>query len=136
MSTTVSVSPPDETPPEQPDPFDVVLAGPTTVRLQWGASTDNVGITGYRLTRNGAALDTPTVSSTSLEDASVVAGETYVYALSASDAAGNWSEAVTGSITVPVESEGSPPTTPGVLRRRPARRRPTSSGQLPLMTPA
>ncbi len=112
-SADASVTPPDETPPELPDPFDVVLTGPTTVSIRWGASTDNVGITGYRIKRDNPTLAQLPASATSYDDDSVEAGKTYTYSLSATDAAGNRSDAVTASITVPNESGGSPPTTPG-----------------------
>lgn len=111
-SATASVSPPDETPPELPDPFDVVLTGPTTVSLRWGASTDNVGITGYRLKRGSPTLANLPAGATSFDDDTVQPGRTYTYALSAADATGNRSDAVTATITVPQESGGSPPTAP------------------------
>ncbi|MFQ6171704.1 DNRLRE domain-containing protein [Oryzobacter sp. R7] len=113
LSATSSVSPPDETPPELPDPFDVVLTGPTTVSLRWGASTDNVGITGYRLKRDNPTLAQLPASATSFDDDTVKAGRTYTYALSTTDAAGNRSDTVSATITVPQDSGGSPPTTPG-----------------------
>ncbi|WP_392544399.1 DNRLRE domain-containing protein [Oryzobacter telluris] len=112
-SATAAVTPPDETPPELPDPFDVVLTGPTTVSIRWGASTDNVGITGYRLKRDNPTIAQLPASATSYDDDTVKAGKTYTYALSATDASGNRSDAVTASITVPRDNGGSPPTTPG-----------------------
>ncbi|WP_377643200.1 DNRLRE domain-containing protein [Oryzobacter terrae] len=118
-SAAASVSPPDETPPELPDPYDVVLTGPTTVSIRWGASTDNVGITGYRLKRDNATVGELSASATSFDDDTVDPGTTYTYALSASDAAANRSDTVFATITVPQESGGSPPTVPGGVTATP-----------------
>lgn len=119
LSATASVSPPDETPPELPDPFDVVLTGPTTVSLRWGASTDNVGITGYRLKRGNPTMANLPAGATSFDDDSVQPGRTYTYSLSAADATGNRSDAVTATITVPQESGGTPPTAPTAVTATP-----------------
>lgn len=116
-SATASVRPPDETPPELPDPFDVVLTGPTSVGVRWGGSTDNVGVTGYRLLRNGVTVAQLGPSAESWDDDTVEPGETYVYALTASDAAGNTSEPVTGSVTIPADtSDTTPPSVPGSVQ--------------------
>ncbi|WP_299444635.1 DNRLRE domain-containing protein [uncultured Phycicoccus sp.] len=116
-SATASVRPPDETPPELPDPFDVVLTGPTSVGVRWGASTDNVGVTGYRLQRNGSTVAQLGPGAEAWDDDTVAPGETYIYALTASDAAGNVSEPVTGSVTIPADtSDTTPPTVPGSVQ--------------------
>lgn len=57
------------------------------VSLSWNASTDDVGVTGYHIYRDG--LITGTVSETSFSDNSVVDGNTYSYAVSAIDGEGN-----------------------------------------------
>lgn len=66
---------------------------PNGIRLDWTASTDNVGVTGYRVLRStdggvGAVLTT-IPAGTSWTDTSVAPGVTYTYALRAEDAAGN-----------------------------------------------
>ncbi|MFA6494349.1 MAG: discoidin domain-containing protein, partial [Candidatus Paceibacterota bacterium] len=58
------------------------------VNLSWTASTDNVGVTGYKVYRNGAQVGTVT-SGTSYSDTGLSAGTTYSYTVSAYDAAGN-----------------------------------------------
>jgi chitodextrinase len=112
-SATASATPPDETPPELVDGIDAVLTGPDSVGVRWGAATDNVGVTGYRLQRNGTTIATLPASTTSFDDTSLTAGQTYTYAVTATDAAGNRSEAITGSVTVPTSGgSDAPPSTP------------------------
>jgi fibronectin type 3 domain-containing protein len=111
-SATASATPPDLTPPELVDGIDAVLTSPTSVGVRWGAATDNVGVTGYRLKRNGATIATLPPTATSYDDTAVIAGATYTYSLTATDAAGNRSDAVTASVTVPNGGTNSPPTVP------------------------
>ncbi len=65
-----------------------MLSGTTrTVNLSWNASTDNVGVVGYRLYRNGSLYKQLTVRT--YTDTSVKAHTTYKYRVAAVDAAGN-----------------------------------------------
>jgi hypothetical protein len=57
------------------------------VPVSWAASTDNVGVTGYGVYRNGALLGS--ASSTSYSFAGLVCGTSYTFAVDAFDAAGN-----------------------------------------------
>ncbi|MBX4189188.1 fibronectin type III domain-containing protein [Candidatus Parcubacteria bacterium] len=92
-TTTLPTS--DTTPPSTPN-LSGALSG-SSAALSWTASTDNVGVTGYKVYRNGALLTS--LTSTSYTDSSVSAGTTYSYAVSAYDAAGNAS-AQSNSITL------------------------------------
>src|SRR5205807_2668042 len=84
-------------------------ASPTQVTLTWGASTDNVGVTGYLLERcqgtacsNFAQMTGPVGTPTTFNDTNVVVGTTYSYRLRATDAAGNLSPySNTASATIP-----------------------------------
>ena len=58
----------------------------SSVALSWGAATDNFGVTGYDVYRDGAKIGTST--TTSYSDSSVTSNVTYVYYLRAFDAAG------------------------------------------------
>ncbi len=60
--------------------------------LNWSASSDNVGVTGYQVARNGETLGT-TKDTSFTDDKSLNNGETYVYNIKAVDAAGNSSKA-------------------------------------------
>lgn len=104
---TVSSTPPppsgDTTAPTVPGNLTATLSG-TTANLSWTASTDNVGVTGYRITRNGAPHTT--VLNTFYNGTNLTPG-TYTYTVAAVDAAGNVSAASnSASVTVP-----PPPTT-------------------------
>jgi chitodextrinase len=57
------------------------------VSLAWQPSTDNVGVVGYRVFRNGALLVTTTANGWTDQTAST--GVAYSYSVVAFDAAGN-----------------------------------------------
>jgi hypothetical protein len=65
----------------------------TTIALIWTASTDNVGVTGYRVYRNGSQIGTTT--STAYIDIGLITDTTYSYQMVAFDAVGNASPAST-----------------------------------------
>ena len=80
--------------------------------MTWAASSDNSGVSSYRVYRDNVFY--AVVSSTNYSNTSVVAGETYAYAVTAVDIYGNESaKSNTVSVTVPVDvlpspSEGAP----------------------------
>src|SRR5467141_1734216 len=113
-STSVSVttgSTADTTPPTTPTGLTAVAAGSTGVNLSWSASTDNVGVTGYIVRRNGVQVATP--ATTSFADTGLSAATTYSYTVAARDAAGNISANST-SVSVTL-ADTTPPTTPAGL---------------------
>lgn len=76
----------DTTPPSAP----TLSASGTTqtgTNLSWTASTDNVGVTGYDVYRNGAFL--ASVTTTSYVATGLTAATTYSFFVRAKDAAGN-----------------------------------------------
>ncbi|HEY5221608.1 MAG TPA: RICIN domain-containing protein [Microbacteriaceae bacterium] len=85
----------DRTAPSIPT-LTATAASPTSVTLSWSAATDNVGVTGYDLFRDGAFWQT--VSALSATD-TVAAGSTHTYTVRSRDAAGNTS-ASSGTATV------------------------------------
>jgi len=89
-SAAVSVTTPavDTTPPSVPADLSAEVVGdPLHVVLSWGASTDDVGVAGYYLSRDEVLLSG--TGETTYVDAAVVPGTTYGYSVSAHDAAGN-----------------------------------------------
>ena len=46
---------PDSTAPSTPGPLIVTGSNETSVSLRWASSTDNVGVVGYRVYRDGVA---------------------------------------------------------------------------------
>ena len=67
--------------------------GPTEADLTWTASTDNVGVAGYQILRNGSAVGSVPGSTLSYADTTASASTTYSYSVKAYDAAGNYSSA-------------------------------------------
>jgi fibronectin type 3 domain-containing protein len=99
---------PDGTPPSQPGNLSGTAVSSSQVNLSWSASTDNVGVTGYRVYRNGTLLPGPTqpdpTPPTSYSDQTASPGTTYTYEVSAMDAAGNESSKASVSVTTPDSS--------------------------------
>jgi glucose/arabinose dehydrogenase/fibronectin type 3 domain-containing protein len=86
----------DTTKPSAPTNLAAAVQSPSSINLSWTASTDNVGVTGYRVERcqgsgctTWAQIATPT--TTSFSDAGLLASTTYRYRVRAADAAGNLS---------------------------------------------
>jgi hypothetical protein len=82
----------DTQPPTAPSGLGATSAGGTQINLSWTASTDNVGVTGYRVERcqgvgcsSFAQIATP--ATTSFNDTGVTAGTSYSYRVRATDAA-------------------------------------------------
>ncbi|MNU66754.1 Alpha-amylase precursor [compost metagenome] len=79
---------------------------PKTITLTWGASTDNVGVADYQITRKaGTSTETFTVKATTFIDSTVTEGTTYRYQVRARDAANNFS-ANSNEVTIEVPSTG------------------------------
>jgi chitodextrinase len=85
----------------------------TTITLAWNASSDNVGVAGYRLYRDGAAVDSTT--QTAYSYAGLACGTSYTLAVEAFDPAGNRStkaEATTVRSTTACPADRQPPSVP------------------------
>src|SRR5437764_565295 len=106
-STSVSIttaSAADTTAPSAPTAPTAAAAGSSGANMSWSASTDDVGVTGYIVRRNGVQVATPV--STSYADAGLSAATTYSYTVAARDAAGNTSP---NSTSVNVATLSAPP---------------------------
>lgn len=85
------------------------------VDLAWNAATDNVGVTGYRIRRNGALLGTS--SALAFSDTGVSAATSYTYTVTAFDAAGNESAPSAAlAVTTPSATDTQAPSVPADLR--------------------
>ncbi len=83
----------------------------SSVDLSWNASTDNVGVTGYDVYRNGVQIFTVTGTSAAITGLS--ASTTYSFYIRAKDAAGNVSSASnTISVTTLTPPDTEAPTAP------------------------
>ncbi|MET0579119.1 MAG: CotH kinase family protein, partial [Ilumatobacteraceae bacterium] len=81
------VLPPDTSAPSTPANLTTTGVIATGIGLNWAASVDDRGVTGYRITRNGTTLTT--VTGRTHTDTTVVGGTSYTYVVQAIDAAGN-----------------------------------------------
>ncbi|MCL6518213.1 MAG: family 10 glycosylhydrolase [Armatimonadetes bacterium] len=81
----------DIQPPSAPTNLNAVSASTSQINLSWTASTDDVGVTGYKIYRNGSYLTS--VTGTSYSNTGLSAGTSYTYYVKAYDAAGNESAA-------------------------------------------
>lgn len=75
----------------------------STISLGWEASSDDTGVTGYRVSRDGVEVATVT-SGTSYVDAGLKGATSYSYSVAAVDAAGNRSR--TASLSVSTKGSG------------------------------
>ena len=103
---------PDGSAPTTPASLAANALDASRIQLTWGASSDNVGVAGYRVLRGGALLTT--VTGTSFTDTGLAPATSYAYQVVAFDAAGNTSPAATAGATTKV-LDTLPPTAPANL---------------------
>ncbi|MFC0434333.1 cellulose binding domain-containing protein [Kutzneria buriramensis] len=86
-------------------PANVAVTGVTSssVSLSWAPATDNVGVAGYRVYRDGVQVGTPT--GTTFTDSGLSASTRHTYTVAAYDAAGNVSSQSAG-VTATTSSGG------------------------------
>lgn len=93
-SAAVSVTV-DNSAPTTPGSLHMTANTLTGINLAWTASTDNVGVTNYKLSRNGTLIATLPASTLTYSDTGLTNTTSYNYSLVATDAAGNSSAAAT-----------------------------------------
>ena len=103
-SATTGPPVPDTQPPTAPTNLVVSSKTSTTVSLAWGASTDNVGVTGYRIREGTTQVGTST--STAFTVTGLAPVSTHSYNVVAVDAAGNVSPA-SNTVTVTTDPVGT-----------------------------
>ena len=104
----------DTTQPSQPTNLTATAPSSTRVDLGWTASTDNVGVSGYDVYRDGTLLDSVGAVAT-YTDGTVQPNTTYSYAVQARDAANNLSlMSDPAQVTTPSTSppDSTPPSQP------------------------
>jgi fibronectin type 3 domain-containing protein len=100
----------DMTPPTAPTNLTATVSG-STVNLAWGAASDNVGVTGYRVLRNGSQVASLGASARSFSQSPVPAGS-HTYGVRAVDAAGNVGPTANVAVTIASSTVAAVPTTP------------------------
>ncbi len=87
--------------PSAPTSLKAVAPDSTKINLTWTASTDNVGVTGYKIFRNSTQVGTSVTNN--YVDSKVTAGTAYSYYVQAYDAAlNNSQQSNSASITIPL----------------------------------
>lgn len=104
-----ATSTPDTTAPSVPSGLSATPVSSLQINLSWGASTDNVGVTGYRVYRGGVQIGT--VTGTNYQSTGLSAFTAYTYAVAAYDAAGNASTK-SATVTASTLSVVAPTSTP------------------------
>jgi chitodextrinase len=106
----------DESPPSQPGSLAAPALDPYRVGLAWSASTDNVGVAGYRVYRDGVLR--ATVTGTGYTDTGLSPQTTYGYTVVAFDAAGNVSPSAAASATTPAPDTTAPTAPTGLTAQK------------------
>lgn len=99
--------------PMGPSSLTAVRAGASSVQLSWPAATDNVGVAGYRVFRDGVQV--AETAALSYLDTGLAAQTRYTYSVRAFDAAGNIGPVASASVTTS-GSDTVAPSTPANLQ--------------------
>ncbi len=92
--------------PSVPAGLTVGALSSSQIALSWQASSDNVGVAGYKIYRNGVQLALST--GTAYQDIGLDANTSYSYAVAAYDAAGNTSGlSPVSTVTTPAATSGA-----------------------------
>ena len=116
VAPAVAVAAADTSPPSEPGVIAVSGLSSSGAVLTWGASSDNVGIEGYRVYRRGVGssleLIATTDAVTSFSAKNLRSKVSYTFGVTAIDAAGNQSVMRTVVLTTAASSDVTPPAAP------------------------
>lgn len=99
--------------PGVPSNVKATAVSSSKININWNASSDNVGVTAYKLYVGGTFNNSFSGSITSVEHSGLAAGSTYTYQVSACDTAGNCSamSSPVSATTLP-NTDTTPPSVP------------------------
>ncbi|MCM3630844.1 lytic polysaccharide monooxygenase [Paenibacillus glycanilyticus] len=129
-------NPVDTTAPSAPTSLAATATAATSVTLSWNASTDNVGVTGYKIYRGTTLAATTSSTGTSYTVTGLTASTAYTFTVKSIDAAGNESGAsnsLSVTTTAPPAVDTTAPSAPGGLHIMGA---PTSSSLMLMWSPS
>lgn len=86
-TVTITINTSDTIPPTAPTNLTANNVTNSSISLSWSASTDNVGVAGYKIFRD--YLEIASTASTNYIDTNITPSTTYTYYVQAYDAAGN-----------------------------------------------
>ncbi|WP_379151148.1 fibronectin type III domain-containing protein [Paenibacillus sp. sgz5001063] len=113
-ASATTLTPLDTQAPTVPSGLSATASSISEVNLSWSASTDNVGVTGYDVYRDGTLIGT--TASTTYSDIGLTASTSYSYTVKAKDGAGNTSaasNAASATTLTPLDTQA--PTVPSGL---------------------
>jgi hypothetical protein len=102
--------PTDRIAPTAPGSFTVEGRWTTAVSLRWSPASDNRGIAGYRIWRDGTLVTTTSATATTYSDAGLQPDTSYAYTIRAVDTSGNLGPSAT--LTVTTKPIDRPPSAP------------------------
>ncbi len=108
----VDTTPPDTTAPAMPAGLFATAISVSSFTLKWTASTDDVRVTAYEVSRDGTFVGTSTSPTRNI--AGLVPATSYTFTVRARDAAGNWSAAAV-PLAVTTLADTTPPAVPTAL---------------------
>lgn len=108
--------PPDTTRPSIPAGLTATPTSATSAEVSWSAATDDVGVTGYEVQRDGAAV--LTTASTAAHETGLAPLTRYCWTVRARDAAANWSASSPETCATTLAPPDLAP--PAVVERTPA----------------
>jgi PQQ-dependent dehydrogenase (s-GDH family) len=79
----------DNEAPSAPFNLSATNIAQTSCTLNWSASTDNIGVAGYDVYRNGVKINTSVIAGLSYNVTGLTASTTYAFSVKAKDLAGN-----------------------------------------------
>jgi len=97
----------DNESPTVPSVFSASAVSESQINLSWKASSDNIGVAGYKIYRDDSVI--ATTESTSYEDKNLSASTPYTYSVSAFDTSGNESAFSDSSSATTKDVDKSPP---------------------------
>jgi chitodextrinase len=105
-------TPPDTAAPTVPAGLNATVISVSSFTLNWTATTDNVRVTAYEISRDGTVVGTSTKPTRNISG--LVPATSYTFTVRARDAAGNWS-APSGPLAVATLADTTPPAVPTAL---------------------
>ncbi|MES1221396.1 MAG: sugar-binding protein, partial [Bacteroidota bacterium] len=98
--------------PTAPGNLNATNISTTSLTLNWNASTDNVGVTGYDVYQNNIKINGAQVTGTTYDVSGLASGITYSYYVVAKDLAGNSTNSSTINATTLSAPDILPPSSP------------------------
>ena len=114
-SNTINVTTPDTQAPSIPANLSASAITQTSLTLNWNASTDNIGVTGYDVYQDNVKINTSLLTSTSFDVTGLTSSTSYAFYIKAYDAAGNNSSSNPSNFTTSAPPDLEAPSAPSGL---------------------